>query len=90
VLAGGGAGRSPAVHDVCAVALVAEPGLFGCLPARVEVETVGRWTTGMTVTDFRAPPDQCNAWVAMSLDVPAFWDTAFAAWSRLPAAQHPR
>jgi purine nucleosidase len=90
VLAGGGAGRSPAVHDVCAVALVAEPGLFGCLPARVEVETVGRWTTGMTVTDFRAPPEQCNAWVAMSLDVPAFWDTAFAAWSRLPAAQHPR
>jgi purine nucleosidase len=88
-LAGGRAGRSPAVHDVCAVALVAEPGLFGCLPARVEVETVGRWTTGMTVTDFRAPPEQCNAWVAMSLDVPAFWDAAFAAWSRLPAAQHP-
>ena len=32
----------PAVHDVLALALVAEPGLFGCQPARVEVETAGR------------------------------------------------
>src|SRR6202042_2350543 len=39
---------APAVHDVCAVALAAAPGLFGCLPARVEVETAGRWTAGMT------------------------------------------
>ena len=34
---------------------VAAPGLFTCLPARVEVETAGRWTAGMTVTDFDAP-----------------------------------
>ena len=32
-----GAGSGPAVHDVCALALVAEPALFGCQPARVEV-----------------------------------------------------
>ena len=35
-----GKGSGPAVHDVCALALVAEPGLFGGQPARVEVETV--------------------------------------------------
>ncbi len=80
----------PAVHDVCALALVAEPGLFGCRPARVEVETAGRWTAGMTVTDFQASPERCNALVAMSIDVPRFWDTVFAAWSRLPAAQQER
>jgi purine nucleosidase len=83
----GGPPRGPAVHDVCALALVAEPGLFGCQPARVEVETAGRWTVGMTVTDFQVPPERCNARVAMSIDVPRFWDTVFAAWSRLPAAR---
>src|SRR5215469_11729454 len=56
-------GEGPAVHDLCAMALVAEPGLFGCWPARVEVETVGRWTAGMTVTDFRAPAQYHNALV---------------------------
>src|SRR5262245_5613821 len=49
-----GTGSGPAVHDVCALALVAEPSLFACQPARVEVETAGRWTAGMTVTEFRA------------------------------------
>ncbi len=83
----GGLARGPAVHDVCALALVAQPGLFGCQPARVEVETAGRWTAGMTVTDFQVPPERCNAQVAMSIDVPRFWDSVFAAWSRLPAAQ---
>ena len=82
-----GPARGPAVHDVCALALAAEPGLFGCRPARVEVETAGRWTAGMTVTDFQASPQRCNAQVAMSIDVPRFWDTVIAAWSRLPAAQ---
>ncbi len=71
--AAGTAASGPAVHDVCALALVAEPGLFGCVPARVEVETMGRWTAGMTVTDFAAVADTRNALVAMSIDVPAFW-----------------
>jgi inosine-uridine nucleoside N-ribohydrolase len=84
---GGESPRGPAVHDVCALALVAEPRLFGCRPARVEVETAGRWTSGMTVTDFGAPPGRCNAQVAVSIDLPRFWDTVFAAWSRLPAAR---
>ncbi len=77
----------PAVHDVCALALVAEPGLFGCHPARVEVETVGRWTAGMTVTEFGAQATECNALVATSIDVPGFWEMVIAAWAALPVAR---
>jgi purine nucleosidase len=76
----------PAVHDVCAVAYVAHPELLGCVPARVDVETQGRWTAGMTVTDFRAPPDTRNARVAMTIDVPAFWDTVHDAYATLAAS----
>ena len=76
----------PAVHDVLAVALVAEPGLFRCDPARVEVETAGRWTSGMTVTDFAPQEYAYNARVAMAIDVPAFWDLVLDAYRRIPAA----
>jgi purine nucleosidase len=79
----GGAGQP--VHDVCALALVAAPGLFGCQPARVEVETQGRWTSGMTVTDFRAAAGTHNALVAMSLDAPGFWDLVLGALQRTAA-----
>jgi purine nucleosidase len=65
------------VHDVCALALVAAPGLFGCQPAQVEVETQGRWTSGMTVTDFGAGAH--NALVAMSVDAPGVWDVVLGA-----------
>jgi inosine-uridine nucleoside N-ribohydrolase len=68
------------VHDVCALALVAEPGLFGREPARVEVETAGRWTAGMTVTDFRAPAPERNADVAMTIDTGGFWDLVLGAY----------
>ena len=81
-LAAGG----PPVHDVCALALVAEPGLFGCDPARVDVETAGRWTTGMTVTDFAADPGPATRWWPSSVDVPAFWDLVLDAFARIPAA----
>jgi purine nucleosidase len=77
------------VHDVCALALLAAPGLFGCKPARVEVETAGRWTSGMTVTDFRAAASGHNALVAMSVDVPAFWDLVLAAYARLLRGRGP-
>jgi purine nucleosidase len=82
-----GAGSGPAVHDVCALALVAEPALFGGQPARVEVETAGRWTAGMTVTEFGAAAVEHNALVVTSIEVPGFWDAAIAAWARVPAAQ---
>ena len=75
----------PAVHDVCAVAYVADHGLLGCLPARVEVETVGCWTSGMTVTDFRAPAARQNALVATAIDVRGFWDSVLAAYTNVAA-----
>jgi purine nucleosidase len=71
---------------VCALALVAEPGLFGCDPARVDVETAGRFTSGMTVTDFPGPSGSRNALVAMTVDVPAFWDLVLSAYAKIPAA----
>jgi purine nucleosidase len=80
------AGDGQPVHDVCALALVAAPGLFGCEPARVEVETSGRWTSGMTVTDFGAAPPDRNALVAMSLDVAGFWDLVLDAYGLAAAA----
>ena len=78
----------PAVHDVCAVAYAADHGLLGCLPARVEVETAGRWTSGMTVTDFRAPADERNALVATAIDVRGFWDRVFRAYEIVARAMN--
>jgi len=69
-----GESGGPPVHDVCAVALVAQPSLIGCTPAWVDVETTGRYTAGMTVTDFRPALADANALVATRIDVPAFWD----------------
>lgn len=76
----------PAVHDVCAVASVAAPGLITCLPARVEVETAGRWTSGMTVTDFAAAPGERNALVAVAIDTDRFWDLVLDAYGRVASA----
>jgi purine nucleosidase len=79
------------VHDVCAVAWVAQPGVFGLVPARVQVETAGQLTSGMTVTDFEAPGfgeqvDGGNAQVAMSIDVDGFWELTLGAYQRVAAA----
>jgi inosine-uridine nucleoside N-ribohydrolase len=75
----------PAVHDVCAVASVAVPELFGYTPAQVEVETTGQLTYGMTVTDF-SPATGHNAQVATSIDVDRFWDVVLAAYTTVAAA----
>jgi purine nucleosidase len=72
-----------AVHDVCAVAFVGRPDLFRVVPARVEVETEGRWTAGMTVTDFRSSIP--NASVAVELDVDGFWDYVLENYARVAA-----
>ena len=78
-------GLGPAVHDVVAMAYAASPGLLGCLPARVEVETVGQWTAGMTVTDFAAPAAEQNALVATAIDVGGFWDLVLDSYHRVAA-----
>ena len=75
----------PAVHDVCAVAHVAWPGIISLRPARVEVETQGRWTSGMTVTDFRAAAGARNALVATQIDVRGFWDRVLSAYANAAA-----
>jgi len=74
-----------AVHDVCAVAYVARPDLFTVQPARVDVETTGEFTTGMTVVDFDPPIP--NAMVATKLDVNGFWAYVENVYARV-AAEH--
>ena len=78
----------PPVHDVCAVAWVAQPELFGLVPARVQVELAGQFTAGMTVTDFDAPGgvDSGNALVAMRIDVDRFWKVTLGTYTRVAGA----
>lgn len=64
--------QGPAVHDACAVAYVIAPELFETRSAHVEVETRGKLTTGMTVTDFGGEPS--NSLVVTSLAQREFWD----------------
>lgn len=80
----------PAVHDVCAVARVTRPDLITCVPALVQVETAGRLTSGMTVTDFGAPAAQHNAMVGARIDVAAFWDLVLSAYQRVAAGMASR
>jgi purine nucleosidase len=80
----------PPLHDPCAVARVISPQLVECAEAFVTVETQGRWTSGMTVTDFKARPDRpFNARVATRLDVGGFWDLMVGAIEAIgvPAAR---
>lgn len=74
-----------AVHDVCAVAFVSRPDLFETRLARVDVETRGEFTSGMTVVDFN--PDLPNANVAVRLEVDDFWAYVETCYARV-AAEH--
>ena len=70
-----------ALHDVCAVAYLARPDLFTVRPARVDVETRGEFTRGMTVVDFHS--ESPNAIVPTALDALGFWDYVHDAWGRV-------
>jgi purine nucleosidase len=76
-----------AVHDVCAVAYVARPDLFLAQPARVDIETTGEFTRGMTVVDFASV--EPNALVATKLDVNGFWAYVESVYARV-ASEHAR
>jgi purine nucleosidase len=75
----------PAVHDVCAVVSVAVPEVFGYTAASVEVETAGRLTSGMTVTEF-SPSAMPNASVATAVDVSRFWDVVLRTYQAVAEA----
>jgi purine nucleosidase len=75
--------EGPPIHDACAVAYVLKPGLLELVPARVDIETEGRFTSGMTVTDFDSPAESHNVLVATRLDTAAFWDVAVDAFGRV-------
>jgi purine nucleosidase len=72
----------PPVHDVCAVVSVAEPSVFGLTPAEVQVETTGRLTSGMTVTDFSGS-DAPNGAVATDIDQTRFWEVVLRTYDEL-------
>ena len=78
------AAGEPAVHDVCAVVSVAVPSVFTYTPASVQVETTGRLTSGMTVTDF-SPSISPNALVATDIDVDRFWELVLETYGPLTA-----
>lgn len=73
----------PVIHDACAIAYVIDPSLITTVAARVDVETQGRFTTGMTVTDFNAAAENHNALVATELDQKRFWDLVIDAFRRV-------
>ena len=65
----------PPVHDPCTIAYLIDPAIVRTVKAPVQVELSGALTTGMTVTDFRAPAgDDCHTQVATTLDHAAFWN----------------
>lgn len=63
------------LHDPLAVARVIDPGIVGCVPAPVRVETTGVHTYGATVVDLHhVTGDADNAQIAVDVDVPRFFD----------------
>lgn len=77
--------EGPAVHDVCAVAYAIDPNLLRTVSARVDVETRGEFTAGMTVVDF-ADSAGHNARVATELDREGFWQLVTDAYGRVAEA----
>lgn len=65
------------MHDLCAIAALVRPELFGWRTCFVAVETQGRWTSGATVVDIDNKSGQpANAQVALEIDVAGFRDWA--------------
>ncbi|GAA0391876.1 ribosylpyrimidine nucleosidase [Acrocarpospora corrugata] len=77
------ASDGPAIHDACALAYLADPTLIEFESAWVEVETAGRFTSGMTVVDFDLGDRVPNARVGTSIDVARFWELTLSAYERV-------
>lgn len=80
---------SPPVHDPVCIAALIDPAVLETSGAFVAVETAGRWTYGMTVTDFGAAYGAAhNTQVATALDTERFWNLVIDAVRTLSMEQH--
>lgn len=61
-----------ALHDSLAAAAIIDPAVLVTSRRHVDVETSGRFTTGMTVVDFRDLTDEGNCDVAVEVDAVRF------------------
>ncbi|MGR3197576.1 MAG: nucleoside hydrolase [Paracoccus sp. (in: a-proteobacteria)] len=73
------------LHDPCTIAWLLEPDLFQGREINVEIETEGRWTTGMTVADWwRVSGRPANALFLKDVDRDALFDLISDRIARLP------
>jgi len=73
------------LHDPCTIAWLIRPQLFDGREINVEIETEGRWTTGMTVADWwRVSGRQPNALFLRDVDRDALFDLIRDRIARLP------
>jgi purine nucleosidase len=79
------ANDGPAIHDACAIAYLIDPTLIEIQQAVVQVETVGRFTSGMTVVDFHLGDRAPNALVGTSIDTGRFWDLMLGTYEEVAA-----
>lgn len=68
----------PPVHDVCSVAYCIDPTVFNCKKLRVDIETRGDFTYGMTVVDtLGVTHKETNVNFALGLDHGKFWNMLY-------------
>lgn len=73
------------LHDPCTIAWLLEPDLFQGRDINVEIETQGRWTTGMTVADWwRVSGRPANALFLGDVDRDGLFDLISDRIARLP------
>lgn len=76
--------KSPPVHDLCAVALAADPAAFEVTAVPLTVELQGRESRGMTVPDFRrAAQTGCHTSATTAVDAERVWKCLFTALENL-------
>ncbi len=63
------------IHDACCVMYCMDPTVFECRKLRVDIETKGEFSYGMTVVDMLGVTGrEPNVNVALNLDTERFWD----------------
>lgn len=68
----------PPVHDVCCVAYLIDPSIFTTKLLRVDIETKGEHSYGMTLIDFYGVTGKKpNVNVALQLEQDAFWNLLY-------------